>query len=62
MDRAPDVRALPGATVAVVKERFYHYRDHDAEPLTLADTRLSKANLEKALLKHQVGDGAGRLS
>jgi glycosyltransferase involved in cell wall biosynthesis len=44
------------ASVSVVAEGLYHYRDHDGERLTLQDPALQLANLKKILRKHGVTD------
>jgi hypothetical protein len=43
-----------GASVGIVEERLYNYRDHDGERLTLADAGEAARNLEKILRKHGV--------
>jgi hypothetical protein len=45
-----------GATVGIVEKRFYHYRDHAEERLTLADLTKSVRNLRKILRKHGVSN------
>lgn len=43
-----------GATVGIVEEPLYHYRDHTGERMTLADPEERTRNLEKILRKHRV--------
>jgi hypothetical protein len=45
-----------GATVGIVEEQLYHYRDHRGERLTLADPVARARNLEKILRKHRVSE------
>lgn len=45
-----------GASVGIVERRLYHYRDHTAERLTLADPQARARNLVKILRKHRVPD------
>ena len=45
-----------GASVAIVEECLYNYRDHDGERLTLADPEQAVRNLEKILHKHSVAE------
>jgi glycosyltransferase involved in cell wall biosynthesis len=42
------------ATVSIVEQRLYNYRDHEGERLTLADAAAAVRNLEKILRKHRV--------
>jgi glycosyltransferase involved in cell wall biosynthesis len=42
------------ATVSIVEQRLYNYRDHEGERLTLADAGEAVRNLEKILRKHRV--------
>ena len=44
------------ATVSLVAEGLYHYRDHDGERLTLRDPAQAVANLKKILRKHGIAD------
>lgn len=48
-----------GATVGIIEESLYNYRDHDGDRLTLKDRASRVADLEKILLKHRVS-GAER--
>ena len=43
-----------GASVGIVEERLYNYRDHDGDRLTLANAREAALNLEKILRKHGI--------
>ena len=43
-----------GATVGIVEQRLYNYRDHGGERLTLADPAEAARNLEKILRKHGI--------
>jgi glycosyltransferase involved in cell wall biosynthesis len=45
-----------GATVEIVEERLYNYRDHDGERLTRANSEEAVRNLKKILRKHQVDE------
>lgn len=45
-----------GASVGIVEERLYNYRDHDGDRLTLADAGEAARNLEKILRKHGISD------
>jgi hypothetical protein len=45
-----------GATVKIVEQRLYHYRDHDGDRLTLKDRTAAITNLQKILLKHNVNE------
>jgi glycosyltransferase involved in cell wall biosynthesis len=42
------------ATVAIVEQRLYNYRDHEGERLTLANADEAVRNLETILRKHRV--------
>ena len=44
-----------GATVRLIPEALYHYRDHEGERLTLRDQAAQIADLRKILAKHGVG-------
>jgi GT2 family glycosyltransferase len=44
------------ATVSIVAEGLYHYRDHDGERLTLQDPAQAVENLKKILRKHGIID------
>lgn len=44
------------ATVDIVEQRLYNYRDHPGERLTLASKEQSIRNLEKILRKHRVSE------
>jgi glycosyltransferase involved in cell wall biosynthesis len=44
------------ASVAIVEECLYNYRDHDGERLTMKDPEQAVRNLEKILHKHRVGE------
>jgi glycosyltransferase involved in cell wall biosynthesis len=44
------------ATVSLVSEGLYHYRDHHGERLTLRDPPTAVANLRKILRKHGISD------
>lgn len=44
-----------GATVRLIPEALYHYRDHEGERLTLRDRAAQIADLRKILAKHGVG-------
>jgi len=44
------------ASVAVVTQGLYHYRDHDGERLTLRDPVQAVTNLKKILRKHGIAD------
>jgi glycosyltransferase involved in cell wall biosynthesis len=46
-----------GATVAIVEERLYCYRDHTGERLTLRDPTEQARNLDRILAKHGVPHG-----
>ncbi len=51
-----------GATVRVIAEPLYHYRDHDGERLTLRTQDEQIQDLRKVLAKHKVGpEDTGRL-
>jgi hypothetical protein len=43
-----------GATVEIVEQRLYNYRDHDGERLTRADPEQAVRNLRKILRKHRL--------
>ncbi len=43
-----------GATVAIVEEQLYNYRDHDGERLSLRTPQEAIAGLERILDKHRV--------
>lgn len=43
-----------GATVSIVEQRLYNYRDHTGERLTLAEAGEATRNLAKILRKHRV--------
>lgn len=45
-----------GATVEIVEERLYNYRDHDGERLTRANPDQALRNLEKILRKHKLDE------
>lgn len=45
-----------GATVAIVEQQLYNYRDHHGDRLTLRSPQQAKAVLEKILKKHRVVD------
>ena len=45
-----------GATVGIVEQSLYHYRDHEGERLTLADAGQATRNFEKILRKHGVAE------
>jgi glycosyltransferase involved in cell wall biosynthesis len=49
-----------GATVGILEQRLYHYRDHLGERLTLSDPAQSVRNLERILRKHGVSDEDAR--
>lgn len=44
------------ATVSIVPEGLYHYRDHHGERLTLQDPETAVSNLKKILHKHGIAD------
>ena len=45
-----------GATVRIIEESLYNYRDHGGDRLTLKDRATAVMNLEKILLKHKVSE------
>jgi GT2 family glycosyltransferase len=49
-----------GATVGIVEESLYNYRDHGGDRLTLKARATAVMNLEKILLKHKVSESEYR--